>query len=112
MSANYDVALNLNPDASGNMYFRGEWEYNPEYKTGDVVAYNGKFYIARKHHASKPPDEKESAEYWQRLGVDMPPPPEPRGRIMLCGGFASTPEDDYIYLNGGNASERIHIPLT
>ena len=93
------------------MYFRGEWEYNPEYKTGDVVSYNGKMYICRKHHASQPPDEEEKAEYWQRLGVDMPKPPE-TGRVMLCGGFASTPEDDYIYLPGGTSSERVNIPLT
>ena len=112
MSANYDYTLNLNPDASGNMYFRGEWEYNPEYNTGDVVSYKGKMYICRKHHASKPPDENANVEYWQRLGVDLPKP-KALGRIMLCGGFASTPEEDYTTeILCGDASERDHVPLT
>ena len=61
----------INPDnPTGNMYFRGEWAYCPEYRTGDVVLHEGILYLSLKHNAGKPPDESVNREYWQKIIAD------------------------------------------
>ncbi len=90
----YEKVLNLHPDASGNMYFRGDWKYNPEYHTGDVVLFSGKLYLARKHNAGKDPSTH--PECWQRVGLDLPKPPKPERKI-LYGGSASLQEQTPSY---------------
>ncbi len=86
----YGKVLNLLPDNAGNMFFRGEWNYNPEYNTGDVVICRGKLYLARKHHAGKDPST--NPKCWKRIGVDMPEKHPQPDRIALYGGAASLRE--------------------
>lgn len=110
----------INPDnPTGNMYFRGEWAYCPEYKTGDVVLYEGILYLSLKPNAGKPPDETENKEYWQQMIMKVES--ESTGsetRRVLDGGFASTESNDKYEsaalsedIDGGNSSERIHVSL-
>ena len=98
------------------MYFRGEWAYCPEYKTGDVVLYEGILYLSLKPNAGKPPDENK--EYWQNLMTPLPPKPPVYCRRIIDGGYASTESNDHYAertlreeIDGGGAAERVHVPL-
>lgn len=110
----------INPDKpTGNMYFRGEWAYCPEYKTGDVVLYEGILYLSLKPNAGKPPDETENKEYWQQMIVSSTSSStESETRRVLDGGFASTESNDRYEsvslseeIDGGSASPQIHANL-
>lgn len=113
MGGSYESVINLHPGKTGNMYYRGDWEYNPEYDTGDVVLRQGLLYMALKHHAGKDPVEEAGREYWERLGKDAPPPIEPERRIVISGGHASaSTEERYMgTLEAGSSNSRVHIPL-
>ena len=111
-------SINQDLDASGNMYFRGMWEFCPEYKSGDVVIHNSIMYLCKRPHAGKEPSEKDNAEYWHKI---TPQPPKDEGNIIrriIDGGFATTLSND-VYretelkdeINGGSASDRITVPL-
>ena len=118
MAANYSCSINPDPDASGNMYYRGIWEFCPEYRTGDVVQHNSIMYLCKKPHVGKEPSEKDNAEYWLKI---TPQPKQEGERIcrrIIDGGFASTRSNDSFQetdlideINGGSASERITVPL-
>ena len=118
MADNYSCNLNLDPNASGNMYFRGEWEYCPEYKTGDVVLQNGVMYLCRKPHAGQDPSEDSKGEYWHAITPQISEESTTEGRKILDGGYATTGTNDSYEdtdlantLDGGFASSRIYIPL-
>lgn len=108
----------INPDnPTGNMYFRGEWAYCPEYKTGDVILYEGILYLSLKPNAGRPPDDNK--EYWRELitkiGTESA---AEETRRVLDGGFASTESNDKYEsatlsdeIDGGSSSERIHVRL-
>lgn len=64
MSNNCSCNL-TNSGSSGNMYFRGEWEFCPEYKVGDVVLYGGILYMAKQHNAGKYPEV--DTDYWKAI---------------------------------------------
>ena len=111
-------SINLDPDASGNMYYRGMWEFCPEYKTGDVVIHNSIMYLCKKPHAGKEPSEKDNAEYWHKITPQAPKDDNKIIRRVLDGGFATTLSND-VYretelideINGGSSSDRITVPL-
>ena len=56
---------------SGNMFFRGKWEFCEEYEPGDVVARANVTYVAIKRSAGYDPIISSSAEYWMALGTAM-----------------------------------------
>lgn len=116
--ANYQCNINTNPDAVGNMYFRGKWEYCPEYRTGDVVLHNEVMYLCISPHAGKEPSLSESAEYWHKITPENEDDSSTVTRKILDGGFASTLANDSYEetdlvdeINGGGASDRIYMPL-
>ena len=118
MVNSYSCSINPDPNASGNMYFRGTWEYCPEYKTGDVVLHNEVMYLCTRPHAGKEPALKESAGYWHKITPQDSEGSESSRKVILDGGFASTlANDNYEQtdlantINGGSASERVYIPL-
>ena len=104
---------------TGNMFYRGDWAYCPEYDTGDVVKYKGILYLSVKHNAGKPPDEKENREYWEQIIAPIRPhPPDPIGRRVIDGGYATTEAEDKYDRNpykdeidGGTSSDRTHVRL-
>jgi len=119
MANSYTCNINSDPNASGNMYFRGKWEFCPEYKTGDVVLHNEVMYLCVTPHAGKEPSLKDSAEYWYEI---KPQSTEEDSttitREVIDGGFASTASndsynEDYLVnvIDGGTSSERVIVPL-
>lgn len=81
-----NCSCSFNPNGlSGNMYFRGDWEFCPEYKVGDVVQFNGTLYLAMKPSAGK--DPQMNKEYWRIF--DMKPPAPPSERNIIDGGYAT-----------------------
>ena len=109
-------ACSFPPPEGGNMYFRGAWEFCPEYDIGDVVICSGAMYVALKHHAGHDPTDKDNKEYWLKIGNEPPPPP--RGRRVIDGGFATTMQNDTYsarepvdVIDAGGASDRVNVPL-
>lgn len=118
MADSYSCNINTDPNAAGNMYFRGTWEYCPEYKTGDVVLHNGVMYLCIKHHAGKEPALTGNAEYWHKIASSSSGEPEKPSRVILDGGFASTSAGDTYQqtdlagrIDGGSSSSRVTVPL-
>ena len=100
------------PNKCGNVYYKGEWDYCPEYNVGDLVMSNSLLYLCLEHNAGKEP--KDNKNYWYCISGGITPTPEPTGRIILDGGYSSTPESDYIDIsdiNGGSSSGRVYKPL-
>lgn len=113
-------ACTYNPDNTrGNMYFKGEWEFCPEYDPGDVVLWDASLYMSLEHHAGKDPSKKDNREYWQPLGT-CGCDDEHYGIEDIDGGYASTTDPDVFEddddlantLDGGSSSERQYVPLT
>lgn len=100
-----------NPESVGNMYYRGEWEFCPEYRVGDVVLCNGALYLAKKPHAGRDPTDKGNADYWQGLGNGSSG--QSRSQRVIDGGYASTGSGESYAgrIDGGNAGGRVHVPL-
>ena len=118
MADSYSCNINTAPDASGNMYFRGVWEFCPEYKTGEIVLYNGDMYMCTKPHAGKDPKENIANGYWYKVTPQVSDDSEPVTRRVIDGGFATTRTNDSYeatdlanVLDGGFAGSRVHIPL-
>ncbi len=118
MSDSYLCNINTDPYSVGNMYFRGDWQFCPEYKTGDAVLHNGLMYLCIKPHAGKEPALKESAGYWYVITPVNTEESTTVTRKIMDGGFASTLSNDSYEdadpadeINGGSASDRIHMSL-
>ena len=118
MAYSYSCSINPDPTAVGNMYYRGTWEYCPEYKTGDVVLHNGVMYLCTKPHAGKEPALKDSADYWHTITPSNTEESTTITRKVMDGGFASTLSKDSYEdtdlvdeINGGSASDRVFMPL-
>ena len=118
MADSYSCNINIDPDSVGNMYFRGEWQFCPEYKTGDVVMHNGTVYLCIKPHAGKNPIEQGSSEYWYGFSGNSSDDTQTTTFKTLDGGYASTSEpDNYVQstmssmIDGGNSNGRVHMPL-
>ena len=82
------------------------------------MLHEGILYLSLKHNAGKPPDESVNREYWQKIIADKPNPPPESGRRIIDGGYASTESSDKYEetklsneIDGGGASERVHVPL-
>ena len=100
------------PSKCGNVYYKGEWDYCPEYNIGDLVMCNSLLYLCLEHNAGKDPNGNK--DYWHCISGGANPDPVPIGRIILDGGFSSTPENDYTDLSnidGGGSNGRIFKPL-
>ena len=115
MGGSYACSVNVDPDARGNMYYRGDWEYCPEYRTGDVVRNNGVLYLCISPHAGQEPPD---GEYWYEIGGSSSSTDEQSSRKAINGGFASTSaEGGYKQteqteeVNGGSSSEAVRMPL-
>lgn len=118
MADSYSCNINLNPDSTGNMYYRGSWQFCPEYKTGDVVEHNGYVFLCVKPHAGKDPLENESSEYWIALSGMTSQESETTTFKTLDGGYATTSEPDShvqttqaTAIDGGSSSGRRYMPL-
>ena len=118
MADSYSCNINTDPNAVGNMYFRGKWEFCPEYRTGDVVLHNEVMYLCTKPHAGKEPAVKESADYWHMITPNNTEESSSITRKIIDGGFASTLSNDSYEetdpveeINGGSASDRVYMPL-
>ncbi len=118
MADSYACNINTNPDAMGNMYFRGLWEYCPEYRTGDVVLHNGVMYLCIKPHAGHEPTDKDSADWWHKITPQTEDDAGTVTRKVLDGGFATTLANDSYEdtepvdeVNGGTSSDKIYMPL-
>ena len=113
MADSYSCSINTEPNATGNMYFKGEWQFCPEYRTGDVVIHNGVMYLCKQPHAGQEPSLEESADYWYAVNDTSTDTSAGSLRRILDGGFASTSGDDKYdaTIDGGTSSERVHIPL-
>ncbi len=118
MASSYSCTINSDPNASGNMYFRGTWEFCPEYRTGDVVIHNGVMYLCRSPHAGYEPSLEESAEYWHTITPQNTEEDTTITRNILDGGYATTLSNDSYQetdlvneINGGSASDRVIVPL-
>ena len=118
MADSYSCNINIDPDGVGNMYFRGMWQFCPEYKTGDVVVHNGVVYMCVKPHAGKDPIESESKEYWLTLSGGSSEESETTSYKILDGGYATTSgTDSYAQstmataVDGGSSNGRVHMPL-
>ena len=85
MAGNCSCSINLNSQG-GNMYFRGDWEFCPEYRSGDVVIFRGNLYLALKASAGKDPTI--NTEYWRLMNI-TPPTPPPTDRTIIDGGYAT-----------------------
>ena len=111
-------ACSFNPENKrGNMYFKGVWEFCPEYDPGDVVLWNGSLYMALEHQAGNDPSKKENRKYWQPLGISCNDEGH-YGVEDIDGGYASTDDPDVFddddlvdVLDGGGASDIQNIPL-
>ena len=117
-SFNLSCNINVDPDSVGNMYFRGAWQFCPEYKTGDVVKHNEVVYLCVKPHAGKDPAETENSGYWCRLSGGTSDDTETTTFKTLDGGYASTSvPDSYVQstmssmIDGGSSNGRVHMPL-
>ncbi len=117
MADSYSCNINIDPDATGNMYYRGTWQFCSEYKTGDVVEHNGYIFLCRKPHAGKDPIETGSNEYWLVLSGGQPQS-ETTTFKTLDGGYASTSEPNSYEqttqataIDGGSSSGRRYMPL-
>lgn len=117
MADSYSCNINTNPDGAGNMYYRGMWQFCPEYKTGDVVMHNGVLYLCVKPHAGKDPLETESRDYWVGMSGSQSES-ETVTFKTLDGGYASTSEPDShvqttqaTAIDGGSSSGRRYMPL-
>ena len=86
MTGNCSCSL-PNSGNSGNMFFRGTWEFCTEYKVGDVILHNGALYMALKACAGKYPEIDIS--YWRALNLTTTAPTEDHN--ILDGGY-STPQ--------------------
>ena len=111
-------SIKTDPDKVGNMYFRSDWEFCPEYKTGDVVSHNGILYLCIKPHAGQDPLADTKKEYWLSFGSVVSEQDTKVTRKVLDGGYASTLSDDNYtqtdqqgLIDGGSSSSRIHMPL-
>ena len=118
MADSYSCNINIDPDSVGNMYYRGEWQFCPEYKTGDVVKHNEVLYLCVKPNAGKDPIEKGNSEYWYGLAGISSESDTTTTRKILDGGYATTSgTDSYAQStmasanDGGSASGRVHMPL-
>ena len=114
MADKYSCSINTDMNATGNMYFKGTWEYCPEYRTGDVVLHNDRMYMCTKPHAGKEPELDGSANYWYSMTPESSSESSAGSmRRILDGGFASTSGDDKYdgTIDGGTSSGRLHIPL-
>ena len=76
-----------NAGNSGNMYFRGTWEFCTEYRVGDVVLHSGVLYMALKESAGKYPQIDTS--YWRAINITSSPAVEDHN--IIDGGY-STPQ--------------------
>ena len=76
-----------NSGNSGNMYFRGQWEFCTEYKIGDVVLKNGVLYMALEASAGKYPEI--DTTYWRAINLTTTAPTEDHN--IIDGGY-STPQ--------------------
>ncbi|MBQ7263780.1 MAG: exo-alpha-sialidase [Synergistaceae bacterium] len=86
------------PNKTGNMYWRGDWDFCPEFMPGDVVRRNGGFYLALKQNAGLDPIDPLNAAYWQTLGGPLPP--------------VVTEHKDLGGLQGGDAAALEHFHLS
>ena len=118
MADSYSCNINVDPDSVGNVYFRGEWQFCPEYKTGDVVMHNGTVYLCIKPHAGKDPVENGSSEYWYGFSGNTSSDTSTTSYKTLDGGYASTSEpESYVQttmasmIDGGSSNGRVHMPL-
>ena len=113
MADNYFCSINTDSSKTGNMYYRGTWEFCPEYKTGDVVLHDNVMYLCIKPSAGKEPSKEENTDYWYAVNDTSKDNLGGSLRRILDGGFASTSGDDqYDYtIDGGTSSERVHMPL-
>ncbi len=118
MADNYSCNINTDPDSVGNMYFRGAWQFCPEYKTGDVVMHNEKVYLCVKPHAGKDPLEESSKKYWLGLSGNSQQESETTTFKTLDGGYATTSEPDShvqttqaTAIDGGSSNGRRYMPL-
>lgn len=118
MADSYSCNINTDPDSVGNMYYRGAWEFCPEYKTGDVVMHNGTVYLCIKPNAGKDPAATENSVYWYGMAGNSSSEPEKTTYKTLDGGYASTSEpESYVQstmadaIDGGSSNGRVHMPL-
>ena len=118
MADSYSCNINTDPNAVGNMYFKGDWQFCPEYKTGDVVLHNGVMYLCKKPHAGKEPLLKGNEEYWHMITPQNTEDTSTVTYEVIDGGFASTFADDSYEdtapvdeIDGGSASDRVYMPL-
>ena len=118
MADNYSCNINVDPDSVGNMYFRGAWQFCPEYKTGDVVMHNGTVYLCIKPHAGKDPTETGNSGYWYGLAGGTSDDTQTTTYKTLDGGYATTSEPDTHVqstmasaVDGGSSNGRVHMPL-
>ncbi len=119
MADSYSCNINIDPDSVGNMYYRGVWQFCPEYKTGDVVKHNDVLYLCVKPNAGKDPIEKGNYEYWHGLAsVSSEDSDTTVTRKTLDGGYATTSgTDSYAQTtmisanDGGSASGQVSMPL-
>ena len=74
------------PSKCGNVYYKGEWDYCPEYNIGDLVMCNSLLYLCLEHNAGKDPNGNK--DYWHCISGGANPDPVPIGRIILDGGFS------------------------
>ena len=118
MADSYSCNINTDPDSSGNMYYRGAWQFCPEYKTGDVVLHNGVLYLCVKPHAGKDPIDTGNREYWAGMSGSQQEESETATFKTLDGGFATTNiPDSHVQttqataIDGGSSNGRVHMPL-
>ena len=113
MADSYSCNINADSNVKGNMYFKGEWQFCPEYKVGDVVLHDGVMYLCKLSHAGHDPSLEESADYWYAVNDTSQDTSTGSVRRILDGGFASTSGDDKYdgTIDGGTSSDRVHIPL-
>jgi len=118
MADSYACNLNIDGNTAGNMYFRGNWQFCPEYKAGDVVLHNGVMYLCKLPHAGKEPSLEENAGYWYKITPQDTEEDTTITRRILDGGFATTLANDSYEdtdlvneINGGSASDRVTVPL-
>ena len=110
-----EYKCNLSPEDGANIYYRGRWEYCPEYNRGDVTLCDGVLYLCIEAHAGKDPKIAENRKYWQAFGYSDSPV-KPEGKIVLDGGFSTTSASDryacdYFGADGGSSNSRVNIPL-
>ena len=61
-----DTVISFVPD-SGDVYYRGEWDKNIQYDTGELVSYDGYYYIAKQPSQGEEPGV--DSDYWTDNGM-------------------------------------------